>query len=161
LSNFGVEPFLHDFLAHAPGPLPRPAEPRGIRPDDAEFTGFVFKIQANMDPKHRDRIAFVRICSGHFEAGMTVVLARTGKPLRLAQRQQFLARERVEVDEAWPGDVIGIHDRGSLRISDSLSTRGDVTFSGIPRFAPQYFARVVLNDPLRRKHLDTGLRQLA
>ncbi len=161
LSNFGVEPFLHDFLEHAPGPLPRHAEPHDVSPDDEEFTGFVFKIQANMDPRHRDRIAFVRICSGHFTAGMTVALARTGKPLRLAQPQQFLARERVEVEEAWPGDVIGIHDRGTLRVSDSLSTRGDVTFTGIPRFAPQFFARVIVSDPLRRKHLDTGLRQLA
>ena len=161
LSNFGVEPFLHDFLDHAPGPLPRPAVPCEVLPDGAEFTGFVFKIQANMDPKHRDRIAFVRVCSGHFTAGMTVTLARTGKTLRLAQPQQFLARERIEVDEAWPGDVIGIHDRGTLRVSDSLSMRGDVVFSGIPRFAPQYFARVMVSDPLRRKHLDTGLRQLA
>ena len=132
-----------------------------MSPDDGEFTGFVFKIQANMDPKHRDRIAFVRVCSGHFTAGLTVTLARTGKTLRLAQPQQFLARERVEVEEAWPGDVIGIHDRGTLRVSDSLSLRGDVVFSGIPRFAPQYFARVIVSDPLRRKHLDTGLRQLA
>jgi peptide chain release factor 3 len=161
LSNFGVEPFLHDFLDHAPGPLPRDAEPRTVMPTDPEFTGFVFKIQANMDPKHRDRIAFVRICSGHFTAGLTVTLARTGKTLRLAQPQQFLARERVEVEEAWPGDVIGIHDRGTLRVSDSLSINGDVVFTGIPRFAPQYFARVVVSDPLRRKHLDTGLRQLA
>jgi peptide chain release factor 3 len=161
LSNFGVEAFLHDFLEHAPGPLPRAAVPRDVQPGDPEFTGFVFKIQANMDPKHRDRIAFLRVCSGHFVAGMIVTLARTGKPLRLAQPQQFLARERVEVDEAWPGDVIGIHDRGTLRVSDSLSLRGDVVFSGIPRFAPQYFARVILSDPFRRKHLDTGLRQLA
>jgi peptide chain release factor 3 len=160
LSNFGVEPFLHDFLDHAPGPLPRPATPADVQPDDAEFTGFVFKIQANMDPRHRDRIAFVRVCSGRFTAGMTVSLARTGKSLRLSQPQQFLARERVEIEEAWPGDVIGVHDRGTLRVSDSLSLRGDVTFSGIPRFAPQFFARVVVADPLRRKHLDTGLRQL-
>ncbi len=161
LSNFGVEAFLHDFLDHAPGPLPRPATPAIVAPDDAEFTGFVFKIQANMDPRHRDRIAFVRVCSGHVTAGLTVTLARTGKTLRLAQPQQFLARERVEVLEAWPGDVIGVHDRGTLRVSDSLSLHGDVVFTGIPRFAPQYFARVLGSDPLRRKHLDTGLRQLA
>ncbi|HEY3934215.1 MAG TPA: peptide chain release factor 3 [Gemmatimonadales bacterium] len=160
LSNFGVEPFLHDFLDHAPGPLARAATPEEVHPDDPEFTGFVFKIQANMDPRHRDRIAFVRVCSGRFTAGMTVSLARTGKALRLSQPQQFLARERTEVEEAWPGDVIGVHDRGTLRVSDSLSLRGDVTFSGIPRFAPQFFARVVVADPLRRKHLDTGLRQL-
>jgi len=161
LTNFGVEPFLHDFLEHAPGPLPRLAEDRVVEPLDEEFTGFVFKIQANMDPRHRDRIAFVRVCSGKFEAGMQVTLARTGKTLRLSQPQQFLARERTEIEEAWPGDVIGILDRGSLRVSDSLSERGDVTFTGIPRFAPQHFARISGSDPLRRKHLDTGLRQLA
>ncbi len=161
LTNFGVEPFLHDFLEHAPAPLPRPANDRIVMPTDREFTGFVFKIQANMDPKHRDRIAFVRICSGKFDAGMSVTLARTQKTLRLSQPQQFLARERVEIEEAWPGDVIGVHDRGSLRVSDSLSTKGDVVFTGIPRFAPQHFARISGSDPLRRKHLDTGLRQLA
>jgi peptide chain release factor 3 len=114
-----------------------------------------------MDPRHRDRIAFVRICSGHFEAGMSVTLARSGKALRLSQPQQFLAQERTEVEEAWPGDVIGVLDRGNLRVSDSLSEKGNVTFLGIPRFAPSMYSRVVLRDPLRRKHLDTGLRQLA
>jgi len=161
LTNFGVAPFFADFLAHAPPPLPREAEGRTVMPTDPDFTGFVFKIQANMDPRHRDRIAFVRICSGHFRAGMTVTLSRTGKPLRLAQPQQFLAQERTEVDEAWPGDVIGVLDRGNLRVSDSLSEKGNVEFLGIPRFAPTFYARVVLKDPLRRKHLDTGLRQLA
>ncbi|MDX2207675.1 MAG: peptide chain release factor 3 [Gemmatimonadales bacterium] len=161
LTNFGVEPFLVDFLEHAPPPLPREAEGRTVEPTDPDFTGFVFKIQANMDPRHRDRIAFVRICSGHFESGLTVQLARGGKPIRIAQPQQFLAQERSEVEEAWPGDVIGVLDRGNLRVSDSLSLKGDVTFLGIPRFAPSMFSRVVLRDPLRRKHLDTGLRQLA
>ncbi|MBA2292338.1 MAG: peptide chain release factor 3 [Gemmatimonadales bacterium] len=161
LTNFGVEPFLHDFLEFAPGPLPREADDRTVKPTDEEFTGFVFKIQANMDPRHRDRIAFVRICSGKFDAGMNVTLARTGKTMRLSQPQQFLARERVEIEEAWPGDVIGLHDRGTLRVSDSISTSGEVVFTGIPRFAPQHFARISGSDPLRRKHLDTGLRQLA
>jgi peptide chain release factor 3 len=161
LTNFGVAPFLEDFLEHAPPPLPREAEGRTIEPTDPDFTGFVFKIQANMDPRHRDRIAFVRVCSGHFEAGMTVTLARSGKALRLSQPQQFLAQERTEVEEAWPGDVIGVLDRGNLRVSDSLSEKGNVTFLGIPRFAPSMYSRVVLRDPLRRKHLDTGLRQLA
>jgi peptide chain release factor 3 len=161
LTNFGVAPFFEDFLDHAPPPLPREAEGRTVDPTDPDFTGFVFKIQANMDPRHRDRIAFVRVCSGHFEAGMAVTLSRTGKPLRLAQPQQFLAQERTEVTEAWPGDVIGILDRGNLRVSDSLAQKGSVTFLGIPRFAPSMFSRVVLRDPLRRKHLDTGLRQLA
>ncbi len=161
LTNFGVEPFLTDFLEHAPPPLPREAEGRTVQPTDEDFTGFVFKIQANMDPRHRDRIAFVRICSGHFESGLTVKLARDGKPIRIAQPQQFLAQERSEIEEAWPGDVIGVLDRGNLRVSDSLSLKGDVEFLGIPRFAPTMFSRVVLRDPLRRKHLDTGLRQLS
>lgn len=161
LTNFGVAPFFEDFLDHAPSPLPREAEGRLVEPTDPDFTGFVFKIQANMDPRHRDRIAFVRVCSGHFQAGMTVTLARTAKTLRLAQPQQFLAQERTEVADAWPGDVIGILDRGNLRVSDSLAQKGSVVFKGIPRFAPSMFARVVLRDPLRRKHLDTGLRQLA
>jgi peptide chain release factor 3 len=114
-----------------------------------------------MDPRHRDRVAFVRICSGHFEAGMLVVLARTGKPLRLSQPQLFLAQERTEVAEAWPGDVIGVLDRGNMRVSDSLSLKGDITFTGIPRFAPSFFSRVILRDPLKRKQLDTGMRQLS
>jgi peptide chain release factor 3 len=160
LTNFGVAPFLEDFLVHAPSPLPREAEGRTVDPTDPDFTGFVFKIQANMDPRHRDRVAFVRVCSGHFTAGMTVRLARGGKSLRLAQPQQFLAQERTVIDEAWPGDVIGLHDRGNLRVSDSLSLGGDVTFSGIPRFAPSLFSRVIVSDPMRRKHLDTGLKQL-
>ncbi|HEX2188126.1 MAG TPA: EF-Tu/IF-2/RF-3 family GTPase, partial [Longimicrobiaceae bacterium] len=120
-----------------------------------------FKIQANMDPKHRDRIAFVRVCSGRFEAGMQVKHVRTGKQIRLAAPTQFLARERTHVEEAWPGDVIGIHDRGTLRIGDSLSANGDLEFGGIPRFSPEHFARVVVADPLRRKQLDTGLKQLS
>ncbi len=161
LTNFGVAPFLEDFLEHAPEPLSRPTETGIVEPTDPDFTGFVFKIQANMDPKHRDRIAFVRVCSGHFTAGMSVTLARTGKTIRLTQPQQFLAQERNEIIEAWPGDVIGLHDRGSLRVSDSLSLRGDVAFTGIPRFAPALFARVLVKDPMRRKHLDTGLQQLS
>ena len=130
-------------------------------PEDEAFTGFVFKIQANMDPKHRDRIAFVRVCSGRFEAGMQVKHVRTGKPVRLAAPTQFLARDRTLVEEAWPGDVIGIHDRGTLRIGDTLSADGDLEFSGIPRFSPEHFARVRIADPLRRKQLDTGLQQLS
>jgi peptide chain release factor 3 len=161
LTNFGVEPFLRAFLALAPEPPPRETENGVIEPDQTAFTGFVFKIQANMDPKHRDRVAFVRICSGAYEPGMTVRNTRSGRELRLTQPTQFLARERTIVDEAFPGDVIGIHDRGNLRIGDSLSADGDVTFGGIPRFSPEHFARVSVPDPLRRKHLDTGLRQLS
>jgi peptide chain release factor 3 len=114
-----------------------------------------------MDPRHRDRLAFVRVVSGHFVAGMPALHVRTGKSLRLAAPQQMMARDRQAIEEAWPGDVIGVQDRGVLRIGDTLSTRGPVEFSGIPRFAPEHFARIYVSDPLRRKHLDTGLRQLS
>jgi peptide chain release factor 3 len=160
LTNFGVSSFLHEFLDLAPPPMPRESSVGPIGPEHPAFTGFVFKIQANMDPKHRDRIAFVRVCSGRFEAGMTVNHVRLGKAIRLAAPQTFLARERSAVEEAWPGDVIGVVDKGMLRIGDTLSGNGALEFVGIPRFAPEHFARVVLADPMRRKQLDTGLRQL-
>ena len=160
LTNFGVEPFLREFLELAPPPGPRESTTGLIEPTDERFTGFVFKIQANMDPRHRDRIAFVRICSGEFEAGMEVIHVRTGKTLRLTAPQQFLARERVHIERAWPGDVVGILDRGALRIGDSVASSGNPEFRDIPRFPPEHFARVVLADPLRRKQLDAGLRQL-
>jgi peptide chain release factor 3 len=160
LTNFGVEPFLRDFLELAPAPLPRESTLGAVEPTDEAFTGFVFKIQANMDPRHRDRVAFVRICSGRFEAGMDVTHVRSGKTMRLAAPQQFLARERTAIEEAWPGDVIGVMDRGTLRIGDTLSTDGPLEFRGIPRFPPEHFARVVLVDPMKRKQLDAGLRQL-
>jgi len=161
MTNFGVEPFLRKFLVRAPAPTPRETNTGEVKPEDPDFTGFVFKIQANMDPKHRDRIAFVRVCSGRFEAGMQVKHVRTGKQIRLAAPTQFLARERTHVEEAWPGDVIGIHDRGTLRIGDTLSGNGDLEFQGIPRFSPEHFARILVADPLRRKQLDTGLQQLS
>ena len=160
LTNFGVEPFLREFLELAPGPTARESSAGPVDPLNPAFTGFVFKIQANMDPRHRDRVAFVRVCSGRFEAGMQVTHVRSGRAMRLSAPQQFLARERVAIEEAWPGDVIGVLDRGTLRIGDTLSADGALEFRGIPRFAPEHFARIVVADPLRRKHLDTGLRQL-
>jgi len=161
LTNFGVEPFLREFLELAPPPTPRESSLGIIEPTDPRFTAFVFKIQANMDAKHRDRVAFARVCSGKFEAGMQVVQTRTAKPMRLAAAQQFLARERQAVESAWPGDVIGIMDRGALRIGDTLAEPGEpLEFQGIPRFAPEHFARIIIKDPMKRKQLDTGLRQL-
>ena len=160
LTNFGVEPFLREFLELAPGPTARESSLGLVVPTDPSFTGFVFKIQANMDPKHRDRIAFVRVCSGKFEAGMQVKHVRSGKMMRLASPQQFMARERSAVEEAWPGDVIGVMDRGTLRIGDTLSANGDLEFANIPRFAPEHFARAIPKDPMRRKQFDTGLREL-
>jgi peptide chain release factor 3 len=161
LTNFGVEPFLKTFLELAPSPVAREANTGTVEPDEEQFTGFVFKIQANMDPKHRDRIAFVRVVSGRFEAGMQVKHVRSGKQIRLSAPTQFLARDRTIIEEAWPGDVIGIHDRGTLRIGDTLSSNGDLEFGGIPRFSPEHFARIRVADPLRRKQLDEGLRQLS
>ncbi|HZI29837.1 MAG TPA: peptide chain release factor 3 [Gemmatimonadaceae bacterium] len=160
LTNFGVEPFLREFLELAPPPRARESTAGPIEPTHPHFSGFVFKIQANMDPKHRDRIAFVRVCSGKFEAGMDVKHVRSGKMIRLAHPQQFLARERSGIEEAWPGDVVGVMDRGTLRIGDTLAENGDFEFAGIPRFAPEHFARVIPADPLRRKQFDTGLREL-
>ena len=160
LTNFGVEPFLEDFLSLAPAPGPRRTTGGSVDPTDPAFSGFVFKIQANMDPKHRDRVAFLRVCSGRFVQGRPATVVRTGRAIRLAAPQQFLGRERVAVDEAWPGDVVGILDRGHLRIGDTLAERA-VEFDGIPRFPPQHFARVYPADPLRRKQLDTGLRALS
>jgi peptide chain release factor 3 len=160
LTNFGVEPFFREFLELAPAPTSRESTIGPVQPTQEEFTGFVFKIQANMDPKHRDRIAFVRVCSGKFEAGMPAMHVRTGKTVRLNAPQQFMARERTIIEEAWPGDVIGIMDRGNLRIGDSLTEGEKLEFSDIPRFPPEHFARVVLKDPIKRKQLDAGLRQL-
>ena len=161
LTNFGVEAFLRAFLELAPEPAPRFSSAGDIDPHDPAFSGFVFKIQANMDPKHRDRIAFVRICSGGYAPGMVVRNSRTGREIRLAAPTQFLARERTLVEEAWAGDVVGIHDRGNLRIGDSLCEKGTVSFTDIPRFSPEHFARVSVTDTLRRKQLDLGLRQLS
>jgi peptide chain release factor 3 len=161
LTNFGVEPFLREFVQLAPPPAPRESTDGAVRPDDPRFAGFVFKIQANMDPKHRDRMAFVRVCSGRYAAGMEVTLVRTGKTLRLAAPQSVMARERSAVDEAFPGDVVGIVDKGTLRIGDTLAEERALEFQGIPRFPPEHFVRVLAADPMRRKQLDTGLRQLS
>jgi peptide chain release factor 3 len=165
LTNFGVEPFLREFVELAPGPGARETTRGPVAPDDPSFAGFVFKIQANMDPKHRDRMAFVRVVSGRYAAGMEVTLARTGKVLRLSAPQSVMARERQAIDEAFPGDVVGIVDKGTLRIGDTLleeaPSKNAPTFSDIPRFPPEHFVRVLSADPMRRKALDTGLKQLS
>ena len=168
ITNFGVEPFLEDFLPLAPSPVARDSSAGPVAPGLTAFTGFVFKVQANMDPRHRDRIAFVRVCSGRYTAGLEVVHVRTGKSFKLAPPQQFLGRERAFAEEALPGDVVGVHDRGSLRIGDTLAAPGAprangrlLEYVGIPRFAPQHFARILSRDPLRRKALDKGLRELS
>ncbi|MBI3783510.1 MAG: peptide chain release factor 3, partial [Deltaproteobacteria bacterium] len=125
------------------------------------FSGFVFKIQANMDPQHADRVAFVRVCSGRFVRGMDVIHSRTGKELSLKRSLQFRAQERMLIEEAFAGDIIGIWDPGLLRIGDSLSEKPNLEFAGIPRFSPEHFVRVILTEPFKRKQLKKGLDQLS
>ena len=162
MTNFGVEPFL-DFLAkEAPGPVSRKTESGdSLEPGSDRFTGFIFKIQANMNPRHRDRIAFMRVVSGRFERGVEVRLGRDGSKLKLAKPHSFLAQERSIVEEAWPGDIVGLYDPGKLRIGDTVAVGEPIKYSGIPRFAPEHFARVRLKDPLKRKQLAAGLEQLS
>ena len=162
LTNYGVDVFLERFLSLAPAPAPREGESGPVDPVDTPFSGFVFKVQANMDPRHRDRVAFVRVCSGRFEEGAEAVVSRTGKTLRLAQPQEFMARERAHAGtEAVAGDVVGLLDRGSLRVGDTVAVDGRIEYPGVPRFSPEHFAQVRIEDALRRKHLDRGLRHLA
>lgn len=156
-TNFGVESFLRHFVEIAPPPQER----GGVDPEDEEFTGYIFKIQANMDPNHHDRIAFMRVCSGVFRKGIDAHLTRTGEVQQLAQPRQFMAEEREIVDEAYPGDVVGLYDPGIFHIGDSLSEGTDIVFNEVPRFAPEHFAEVKLDDPLKRKHLKKGLDELA
>jgi peptide chain release factor 3 len=161
MNNFGVEPFLDRFVDFAPPPLPRTTTSGQVEATSPEFTAFVFKIQANMDKMHRDRIAFTRICSGRFERGMAVKHVRTGKTLTLSRSLQFLAQERTEVEEAFAGDILGLWDAGVLRIGDTLSQNTDAEFEGIPRFSPEHFMRARLADSLKRKQLKKGLDQLS
>jgi peptide chain release factor 3 len=161
MNNFGVEPFLSWLVELAPSPRPRATRSGETVPVDGPFSAFVFKIQANMDPRHRDRIAFARVCSGKFLRGMTVTHARTGKPLGLSKSMSFLAQERTVVEEAVAGDILGLWDPGVLRIGDSLCAGQVVEFEGVPRFSPEHFGRVRLIDPLKRKQLKKGLDQLS
>ncbi|MCL4485929.1 MAG: peptide chain release factor 3 [Nitrospirae bacterium] len=161
LNNFGVELFLRAFLEMAPPPRAYHSDKGPVPPDSPFFSGFVFKIQANMDPQHRDRFAFIRVCSGRFFREMTVTNATSGKSLRLSKTIQFLGQKRERVEEAWPGDIIGLHDPGVFRIGDTLCEKSLFHFEGIPSFSPELFARVILEDPLKRKHLKKGLDQLS
>jgi peptide chain release factor 3 len=161
LTNFGVEPFLDSFAALCPIPGPQLAGDVLVEPTDARFSGFVFKIQANMDPAHRDRIAFLRVCSGKFSSDMEVHHYRLNKEIRLKRPQGFFGQEREAIDEAWAGDVIGLFDPGMFRIGDTLSTGGPLCFDSVPRFSPEHFARLRLLDPMKRKQLQKGIDQLA
>jgi len=160
LANFGVKELLDEFVEHAPAPLPRATETREVAPVEETLTGFVFKIQANMDPGHRDRIAFMRICSGEYQKGMRVRHVRSGKDMKLPDAITFMAADRQHADTAYAGDIIGIHNHGTINIGDSFSEGEELAFTGIPSFAPEIFRRAVLKDPLRLKALQKGLAQL-
>ncbi len=160
ISNFGVEELLRAFTEHAPGPLPRTARERVVEPTEPKLTGFVFKIQANMDPAHRDRIAFMRLCSGRYTPGMRFFHPRLSKEIRVADALTFMAGERSAVEEAWAGDIIGLHNHGTINIGDTFTEGEKLAFTGIPNFAPELFRRAVLKDPLKMKALQKGLGQL-
>ena len=161
LGNFGVAQMLDCFVDVAPPPQPRAAHERTVQPDEAPFSGFVFKIQANMDPKHRDRIAFLRICSGRYRQGMRMHHVRIGKDLKVSDAVTFMAGERMHADEAFPGDIIGLHNHGAIQIGDTFTEGEDLRFTGVPNFAPELFRRVRVRDPLKTKQLERGLTQLA
>ena len=162
LTNFGVETFLKHFLQMTYSPLPRKADIGEIDPFSEDFSAFVFKIQANMNKNHRDRVAFMRICSGKFTAGMEVKHIQGGKTIKLSQPQQLMADERKIIEEAYAGDIIGVFDPGIFSIGDTLTTAKEkFAFEGIPTFAPEHFARVRLVDSMKRKQFVKGVTQIA
>ena len=160
INNFGVKELLDAFVEYAPPPQPRAARQRSVEPEEERFSGFVFKIQANMDPQHRDRIAFLRICSGAYRNGMRLYQVRTGKGMTVSNAITFQADERRQVEQAWPGDIIGLHNHGTIQIGDTFTEGEDLRYEGIPYFAPELFRRILLKDPLRMKALQKGVVQL-
>jgi peptide chain release factor 3 len=160
IQNFGVKELLDAFVENAPPPQPRATVARTVAPTEKDLSGFVFKIQANMDPAHRDRIAFLRICSGTYTPGMRLYHTRLQREVRVGDAITFMAADRQHVDEAFAGDIIGLHNHGTINIGDSFSQGEDLVFTGIPDFAPELFRRAVLKDPLRLKALNKGLDQL-
>ncbi|MDY7219780.1 peptide chain release factor 3 [Denitrificimonas sp. JX-1] len=161
LGNFGVDHVLDAFVDWAPAPQPRDALERKVEPKEEKFSGFVFKIQANMDPRHRDRIAFMRICSGKYEQGMKMRHARINKDIRVADALTFFSSDRERLEEAYAGDIIGLHNHGTIQIGDTFTEGEELSFTGVPHFAPELFRRVRLSDPLRAKQLRQGLQELA
>ncbi len=160
INNFGIQELLDAFVEHAPGPLPRATTTRRVDPTEEKFSGFVFKIQANMDPAHRDRIAFLRVCSGSYSKGMKARHVRIGRDVLIPNAVTFMASEREHVEEAHSGDIIGLHNHGTIQIGDTFTQGEDLKFTGIPHFAPELFRRARLKDPLRMKALQKGLAQL-
>ncbi len=161
INNFGVQELLDYFVEHAPQPLARETTTRSVEPVEEKLTGFVFKIQANMDPNHRDRIAFFRVCSGSYTRGMKMRHVRIERDVQVANAMTFLASDRGHVEEAYPGDIIGLHNHGTIRIGDTFTQGEELKYTGIPNFAPELFRRAVLKDPLRMKALQKGLEQLS
>jgi peptide chain release factor 3 len=161
LKDFGVAELIDALARHAPGPRSQPAEPAPVAPDYPEVTGFVFKVQANMDPQHRDRIAFMRLCSGTFRRGMKLTPTGHGKPIAVHSPILFFAQNRELADEAFPGDIIGIPNHGTLRVGDTLSEKAAIRFTGLPNFAPEILRRVVLKDPTKTKQLRKALDDMA
>jgi peptide chain release factor 3 len=160
INNFGVTELLNSFVELAPGPLARPTTGRDVAAGEDKLSGFIFKIQANMDPGHRDRIAFMRICSGKYSKGMRLFHVRLGKEMRINDALTFLAADRQHTEEAFAGDILGLHNHGTINIGDTFTEGESLMFTGIPNFAPELFRRVVLRDPLRMKALQKGLDQL-
>jgi len=160
LNNFGVPNFLHYFLKLAPAPQPRNTNVGELAPETPSFSGYIFKIQANMNTQHRDRIAFIRICTGRYERGMNVIHTRSHRRLRLAQPQQLFAQERTILDEAFAGDIIGVHDSGLLRIGDVLTEKDGLEFEAMPYFSPENFARINISNALKRKQFIKGIQEL-
>lgn len=160
VNNFGVQEMLDTFVRLAPEPQPRPTNIREIAPTETKFTGFVFKIHANIDPKHRDRIAFLRVCSGTFERNKFFQHTRLGKKLKFANPATFMARSKNVIDEAFPGDVVGLYDTGNFKIGDTLTEGEDLQFQGIPSFSPEIFKELINKDPMKSKQLDKGIQQL-
>ena len=161
VNNFGIKELLEGIGRYAPSPRPQTTTQRTVDPHENKVTGFVFKIQANMDPKHRDRIAFTRLCSGTFKRGMKLTPVRSGKALVIHSPLLFFAQEREMAEEAYAGDIIGIPNHGNLRIGDVLTEGENLTFTGIPSFAPEYLQRISAEDPMKAKHLGNALQQLA
>ncbi|MCU0418390.1 MAG: peptide chain release factor 3 [Cyclobacteriaceae bacterium] len=160
VNNFGVKELLDTFIRIAPPPIARETTLRIVEPNEAKFTGFVFKIHANMDPKHRNRIAFVRICSGKFARGSNYYHVRHEKSLRFSNATAFMAQDRETVEEAWPGDIVGIYDTGNLKIGDTLTEGEKAVYTGIPSFSPEIFKEVLNKDAMKTKQLEKGLQQL-
>ena len=160
VSSFGVEPFLDYFVAHAPAPQQQVARSRTVAATEEKLSGFVFKIQANMDPKHRDRVGFMRVCSGHYSPGDQLFHVRSGKNIRVSDALTFMASDRASVTDAYPGDIVGLKNYGTISVGDTFSQGEELQFTGLPSFAPELFRRAQLKDPLRAKALQKGIDQL-